>query len=126
MRRSITLDDANTLGAVVVSSRLDYCNALLYGLSSPTSDDCSGCSKVWPVSSPMNVTPILHDLHWLPVDARVNYKVALLTNKALTTHRPAYIFNLTRLSRPVRTQYNPAITASLTKSKSQECTCSVW
>jgi len=35
-----------------------------------------------------SATQNLAELHWLPVRARIKYKVELLTFKTLTTHRP--------------------------------------
>lgn len=45
-------------------------------------------------SCPWTSTPILADSHWLPVAARIKYKVALMTFKAMTTRRPAYLADL--------------------------------
>ena len=41
-----------------------------------------------------HITPVLARLHWLPVTARVHFKIALLTFKTLTTHQPSYIHDL--------------------------------
>ena len=30
-----------------------------------------------------HITPVLRDLHWLPVDYRIRFKLLLLTHKAL-------------------------------------------
>ena len=38
-----------------------------------------------------HVTPVLARLHWLPVTARIQFRIALLTFKTLTTHQPSYI-----------------------------------
>ena len=36
-------------------------------------------------------TVALEQLHWLPVEQRIKYKVALLTYKALLTGEPTYL-----------------------------------
>jgi len=41
-----------------------------------------------------HITPVLARLHWLPVTARIQFKIALLTSKRLTTHQPSYIHDL--------------------------------
>jgi len=41
-----------------------------------------------------HITPVLADLHWLPVAARIQFKIALQTFKTLTTHQPRYIHDL--------------------------------
>ena len=33
-----------------------------------------------------HITPVLADLHWLPVAARIDFKIAVLTFKALAMH----------------------------------------
>jgi hypothetical protein len=49
------------------------------------------------------ITPLLASLHWLPVKARDNFKVLLLTNKALHGLDPTYLTNLVLLYIPTRT-----------------------
>ncbi len=41
-----------------------------------------------------HVTPILKQLHWLPVECRIQYKILLLTYKALHSRAPPYIEEL--------------------------------
>jgi len=41
-----------------------------------------------------NAKQNLADLHWLHVRARIHYKIALLTFKSITTHRPTYLSDL--------------------------------
>ena len=41
-----------------------------------------------------HITPVLRDLHWLPVDYRVRYKLLLLTHKALNGTAPQYLRDL--------------------------------
>ena len=44
-----------------------------------------------------HITPVLADLHWLPVRCRIEYKLALIMFKALTTHQPQYLSELIHL-----------------------------
>ena len=38
-----------------------------------------------------HVTPLLKELHWLPVEQRIIFKILLLTFKALNNLCPSYI-----------------------------------
>ena len=38
-----------------------------------------------------HIMPVLHQLHWLPVRQRVEYKVACLVHQSLAGQTPAYI-----------------------------------
>ena len=46
--------------------------------------------------------PVLRDLHWLPVQQRIWYKIALLTFKALHGQAPVYIRDLIVEHKPRR------------------------
>lgn len=41
-----------------------------------------------------HITPILESLHWLPIPFRIEYKILLLTYKALHDKAPQYIADL--------------------------------
>lgn len=49
-----------------------------------------------------HVSPVLKDLHWLPVEERVTYKVLLLTFKALHGLAPSYLADLLKYYVPTR------------------------
>ena len=82
-----------------VTSTIDYCNGLLYGLP-----DCE-IAKLQRVQNAAArllmsckkydcITPVLINLHWLPVRYRINFKILLLTFKALYGMAPSYISDL--------------------------------
>ena len=48
------------------------------------------------------ITPILKQLHWLPVAERVKHKVLSLAFRAVRENRPAYLTDLIRLYCPSR------------------------
>ena len=57
---------------------------------------CTGASE--------HIIHVLSELHWLPITARIQYKIApLLTHKVMSTQQPAYLTALFRQSQPTRT-----------------------
>ena len=49
-----------------------------------------------------SVSAMLSKLHWLPIDQRIDYKVALTTFKVLTLNQPAYLRSLLPIFTPDR------------------------
>ena len=97
---------ANTIACIIVSTRLDYCNALLYNTSAKNIQRLQRVQNtlarvVAGTKRRDHVRPVLRDLHWLPVTQRIEYKVALVTHKVLSTRQPHYLHSLV-------TEYNPA------------------
>ena len=61
-----------------------------------------------------HITPVLASLHWLPVKARADFKVLLLTYKALHGLAPTYLSVLVLLYIPtVHIRYGHKTQASL-------------
>ena len=97
-----------SVAIALIGARVDYCNRLLYGTSKRNIDKlqrvqnslaravpCTGVSE--------HITPVLNELHWLPITARIQYKIALLTHKVMSTKQPAYLAALLRRSQATRT-----------------------
>lgn len=107
IRKLISENACKTLVCSLVTSRLDYGNALLYGLGS------SFLSKLQRIQNTAariltrtkkhdHITPVLVALHWLPVEFRIQYKLVLTVFKALQEKSPAYIQNLVDVYIPSR------------------------
>ena len=84
------------LANALVASRLDYCNSLYNGISVKQlrrlqSVQNTLCRVVYRRSKYSSVTPLLKELHWLPVKSRVHFKIGSLTYKALKTGLPTYL-----------------------------------
>ena len=83
----------------LVSSCLDYCNSLLYGLPDSKLNRLQRMQNIaariitrTPKSS--HITPILKELHWLPIKSRILFKILLLTYRALHGLAPQYLAEL--------------------------------
>ena len=91
---SLTTDAAKTLVQEFVGGRLDYCNSLLYGVNEDLLRRCRvyrmrrqdsslhGARKYDPIS------PVLRDLHWLPLRQRITFKIATLMHQCLNGLAP--------------------------------------
>ncbi len=95
VRHYLTRETAEMLVHAFITTRLDYCNALYSGLST-TSIQKLQCIQnnaarvLTGIGKRNHITPVLRDLHWLPVKFRIQYKIALLTHKALNGKAPEY------------------------------------
>ena len=94
IRSSLTVEAAKTVATAIVESRLDYCNSLLAGTS------VSNLSRLQLVQNTLarvvaqksrfdHITPVLSELHWLPVRHRINFKIAAITHTVLQTQQPS-------------------------------------
>ena len=80
----------------LILSRLDYANALLAGLSNKLINRLqvvqNNAARLVTRTSPRShITPVLQDLHWLPVRPRVFHKLMCLAYKAHNSTVPAYL-----------------------------------
>ncbi len=99
LRNMLSVSDAEKLVHAFMTSRMDYCNALLGGCPA------SSINKLQIVQNAAarfhtrsrkydHITPILQSLHWLHIKIRIICKILLLTYKALNDLAPAYLTNL--------------------------------
>ena len=96
IRKYLTEETTEILVHAFVTSKLDYCNSLLYGLpkhiiGSLQSVQNTAARIVTLTKKFDHITPVLIQLHWLPVHFRILFKVLLLVYKALNGMAPLYI-----------------------------------
>ena len=107
IRHNITADACKTLVQASITSRLDYANVLLYGLPQCLLNRLqrvqhSAARLVTGTPRREHISPVLIQLHWLPVEYRVQYKVLLYVYKALHGTAPGYISDLVVKYQPTR------------------------
>ena len=139
IRRHRDLDSANLLTIALVSSLLDYCNSLLYGIADI---DLIRLQRVrnrlahLVTKSPpfTRCLPLLRSLHWLPVRFRIFFKINLLTYKTLREKQPVYIHSMLAASLPshsLRSNNNNSLSVPRVKTNTDarafhSCAPSFW
>ena len=107
IRQYLTQDSTAKLIHAFVTSKLDSCNSLLFGLMDRDVMKVqrvqnTAARLVLRVSRREHITPALESLHWLPIQQRAVYKILLITFKALRGMAPAFISDLLALYKPSR------------------------
>jgi hypothetical protein len=107
IRRHMDSTSLECLIHAFVSSRLDHNNALLCGI---TQHQLSRLQRLQNSAARLltrtprseHITPVLRRLHWLPVKARVHYKVLLIAFKCVHNLAPSYLCHLIDSYNPTR------------------------
>ncbi len=107
LRNMLSVSDAEKLVHAFMTSRLDYCKALLGGCPASSINKLqvvkNAAARVLTRSRKYDhITPILQSLHWLPIKFRISYKILLLAYKALNDLAPAYLTSLLSRYNPTR------------------------
>lgn len=108
VRQLVPFNAAEKLVHAFVTSRLDYCNVLLAGCSASSLRTLqliqnTAARVLTNTRQRDHISPVLASLHWLPVLYRIQFKILLLTFKALHGVAPSYIVDLIEPCQPTRT-----------------------
>ena len=81
------------------TSRIDSCNALLFGLPNfliqRSQYVLNSAARVIVRSRKFDhIAPLLIELHWLPVEQRIIFKISLFTFKVINSLAPSYLSKL--------------------------------
>lgn len=96
IRKSLTHDAAVSIACSLVNTRLDYCNSLLHSTSANNLLRLQRVQNnlarvVLNLHRRESVKHHIYALHWLPVNERIEYKLACVTYKALYSGQPQYL-----------------------------------
>ena len=99
---------AVSVASALVSSRLDQVNSILYGAASKHTNRLQRVQNALarvvtfkrPYTSPLSSTPLFQNLHWLPIEWRVHFKLATSAYKALHTGQPPCLPNCYNIMNP--------------------------
>jgi len=103
IRRYISLSVDKTIATTLITSRLDYCNSLLYNIAS------KGILKLQCVQNYLArvVTrsprfsysvPLLKSLHQIRVQSRIIFKLCAIAYQTLSSGEPSYLFSMLSLA----------------------------
>jgi hypothetical protein len=107
IRKYLDTKTTETLVHSLVMSRIDTCNSLLFGLPDSLIKKLqrvqNSAARLVTCTRPRDhITPILQNLHWLPVQARIKFKILLLTFQCLQGTAPIYLQDLVHKYIPSR------------------------
>ena len=109
-RGAMTTSVCKCLVHALVTSRLDYGNAMLFGLSDRLLHRLervqrSAARVVMQLrrDDRRSITAVLQHLHWLPVRKHIEYKLLMVVHTALYAGTPVYLASLLHRHSPRRT-----------------------
>ncbi len=99
LRPMLSMTNVEMLINSTRSSRLDYCNALLGGCSARLINKLqmvqNAAARVLTRTRKYDhISPVMSTQHWLPIKHRIDFKILLITYKALNGLAPQYLSEL--------------------------------
>ena len=107
IRKYLTRSAAEKIVHALISSRLDFGNALLYNLPQTKLAKIqrlqNAAARIVTLTRKYtHITPILKSLHWLPIEQRIKFKILLSVFHCVQGSAPQYNLSLINVYNPVR------------------------
>ena len=107
IRKYVSQESLKKLVHALVLSRLDYSNSLLYGATRSDLDKLqrtmnSAARLITGIKKYEHISDALRNLHWLPIECRIKFKILLTVYKSLNGLAPDYLSALIDVRRPTR------------------------
>jgi len=98
-RRYVSFSVANTIATALITSRLDYCNSLLYNIASKDILKLHCVQNYlarFVTRSPRcsHSVPLLKSLHCVPVQSHIIFKFCTIAHQTLSSWEPSYLFSM--------------------------------
>ena len=107
IRKYLTRSTTECLVHSLISSRLDFSNGVLinlpeYQIQRLQRLQNSAARLITLTRRSSHITPILHSLHWLPVQQRIVFKILIMVFRCLHNIAPTYLQELVQRHTPTR------------------------
>ena len=99
IRRHIDKDTCHTAVRALITSRLDYCNSLLNGITNKNmvrlqSLQNKAARLVYMTPKHTPTSPLIAKLHWLRIPQRIQYKILTIVFNSIHKEAPQYVNEL--------------------------------
>ena len=107
-----------------ITSKLDFCNSFFYGLPNHQISKLQRLEHhvarvITRTRITEHITPVLQELHWLPVDARIIFKILSMCHKYIHSGKPEYLdINIQHSSRVTRCAGTVTLVETISKHRS--------
>ena len=100
IRRYLSVDELKKLVHAIISSKIDYCNSILYGVKASTlaklqTVQCEAAKVVSCIPTGSSISDqTFENLHWLKVKERIVFKILLLVHKFFVDKAASFFADL--------------------------------
>ena len=103
LKHKLSREDLKILTHSVISSKLDYCNVILFGINEGLIQKLqkvqnAAARLICKLPKHSSVTDAIKELHWLHVQERCVYKILLIVYKRFSCTSPSFLNSLLEIS----------------------------